>query len=307
MALDRNFGRRVDGQIVTAHEIRSETGFKTVILNQGAILQALYLPDGRNVTLGFENWEAYETDPFYHGCLIGPNANRIDAARFEIDGAISQLTANEGAHNLHSGPNGFDRQLWDVKRTENGLELKHMSPDGHDGFPGDVHVRLHISLASNKLRLDMSATTSKPTPLNLTWHPYWNLNGVDTIRTASRIDGHDLQIASSQRTTWPSSDPISVKDTRFNFKSSLPLGNIRLDENYLGVDHAELITNDTRLTVTSSLPDMQIYTGDYLTHPRTAIAIEPQFRPNDINMSQRSLLRPGEIYEHWIEYKFELD
>jgi len=299
MAHDRKFGRREDGQIVTAHELRSALGFKAVILNHGAILQALYLPDGRNVTLGFETCESYETDEFYHGCIIGPNANRVKGAKFQIDGQTSNLTANEGEYNLHSGQHGFNTQLWAVDRTDAGLELKHRSRDGQDGFPGVVDATLNISLMENRLRLEMRATTTKPTPVNLTWHPYWNLYG-------NRIDDHELTIHSDQRTELNAANPITLKNTRFDFQSTLPLGSVRLDENYVNVKNITLRKHQTTLTVTSSLPDMQVYTGDYLTKPRAGIAIEPQFRPNDINLARRSLLRPGQTYQHWIEYKFDL-
>jgi len=148
------------------------------------------------------------------------------------------------------------------------------------------------------------ARRTKPTPINITWHPYWNLNGTQSTKGGHRIDGHDLQITAERRTEFLSADSISVKNTRFDFQSSLPLGQIKIDENYIDAARAKLIANQTSLTVTSSLPDMQIYTGDHLAQPRTGIAIEPQFRPNDINIEQLSLLQPGETYRHWIDYHF---
>jgi len=301
MIRERIFGTRSNGQIIRAFELESDQGFRAVVLDQGAILNALYLPDGRNVALGFENWDQYETDAGYIGRIIGRNANRIVDARFQIDSESFKLDPNDTPHNLHSGPNGFDAQTWEVERTQNELVLRHSSPDGHDGFPGEVDTELKISLRSNCLRLDMEAITSKPTAINLTWHPYWNLS------SQARIDGHDLEVKSDHRTDLQSQDPMPLEQTRFDFRQSLPIGSVKIDDNYTSVSSATLATIDTRLHVTSSLPDMQIYTGDNLQQPRSGIAMEPQIRPNDINHDQASLLRPGEIYQHWIEYHFEMD
>ena len=294
----RKFGVRADGETVTAHEISSRSGLKAVILNQGAILQALYLPDGRNVTLGFEDWEGYAADQTYKGRLIGRNANRIIGAKFQIASQTSTLMANDGRNNLHSGPRGLDTQLWDVASKDNGLQLKHVSPDGHDGFPGEVEVSLRVSLHETTLRLEIEAKTSQLTPVNPTWHPYWNLAGTN------HIDSHDLRIESDQITELETARIIDVRDTRFDFQRARPIGSVQLDANYNHANSVTLTSNDTQLRVTSSLPDMQIYTGDHLPQPRNGIAIEPQFRPNDINLSQESLLSPREIYRHWIEYQF---
>lgn len=293
------FGTRADGEVISAFQLTSESGFQAVILNQGAILQSFRLPNGRNIALGFDRWESYECDTSYIGRIIGPNANRILKAQFQIDEDTFQLSANNGMHNLHSGPNGFDVQIWDVKQTELGLNLDLQSPHGHDGFPGSIKARLNISLIQNKLRLEMQVTTERPTPINLTWHPYWNLSG------ESRIDGHNFYVDAKHHTQPELLHPLPVKDTRYDFRKALPLGSVQLDSNYTDVKSARLISNQTAMTVTSSLPDMQIYTGDSLTPPRMGIALEPQYRPNDINFAQDSLLRPGEIYSHWIEYSFD--
>jgi len=300
MANSRIFGTREDGWVVTAHELKSELGFRAVILNHGATLQAFYLPNGRNVVLGYDDWSSYETDANCTGSIIGRNANRIANASFKNGNQTYGLLANDGPHNLHSGPDGFDTQIWDVEEIDNGLELRHSSPDGQNGFPGEVDVRLIILLRENILRLEMEGVTSKPTPLNLTWHPYWNLS----IR--QRIDGHDLQVQADARTELQTRDPIRVKDTRQDFRLGYPLGSIQLDENYANVANTELVTDGNKLRVTSSLPDMQIYTGDGLPSPRAGIALEPQFRPNDINLEQNCLLKPGRVYRHWIEYAFDV-
>ena len=293
------FGIRADGQPVSAHRLNSESGFQAVVLDQGAILQSFHLPDGQNICLGFEDWESYETDSGYIGRIIGPNANRIVNAKFGIDEDQFHLLANDGVHNLHSGPNGFDTQLWDVALTETGLRLELESPEELPGFPGTVKAALNISLVKNKLRLEMEAASDRPTPLNMTWHPYWNLSNTP------RVDGHELLVDAETHSELENDKALQVKNTRYDFRKALPLGSVQLDSNYIDVNRAVLTARQTAMTVTSSLPDMQIYTGDSLSRPRTGIAIEPQFRPNDINFAQDSLLRPGETYNHWIEYCFD--
>ena len=290
---------RSDGTPISAFTLRSCAGFEAVVLDQGAILQSLRLPSGRNVVLGFEDWAAYENDTAYIGRFIGPNANRIAEARFRIDAHCYHLTANDGANNLHSGPDGFDSQLWTAAETKNGLALKLKTAAGHNGFPGATHVSLNISLIKNKLRLDVQATSDRPTPFNPTWHPYWNLCD-DT-----RVDGHDLHVDAQNHTHFDSGKSLAVEKTRHDFRRSTPLGSVRLDANYKAVKSAHLQFRQTRLTVSSSLPDMQVYTGDSLPHPRSGIALEPQFQPNDINLGQKCLLREGSTYHHWIEYCFD--
>ena len=293
------FGTRSDGRLIHAYRLRSDAGYAAVILNQGAILQSFFLPNGRNVTLGFDEWNSYESDTNYKGRIIGPNANRIANARFKIDDREHRLTANDGLHNLHSGPTGFDGEIWDAALTDRGLELKLDCPQARHGFPGKIRAALNISLIGNTLRFEMEATSNRPTPMNLTWHPYWNLSG------ETRIDGHDLEVNANLHTMMATPKTLPVSDTFRDFTSPRPLGSVRLDCSYDQVKSARLTAGQTAMTVTSSLPCLQVYTGDALPQSRAGIALEPQFRPNDINFAQDSLLRPGEIYRHWIEYRFD--
>jgi len=293
------FGENNNGDIISAYQIGSDMGFQAVILNLGATLQSFRLPNGQNITLGFDTPEGYETDKNYIGRLIGPNTNRIARGKYEIDGTTYLLPNNDGAYNLHSGPFGFDTQIWSVERVKAGLILRYTSLHGENGFPGNVTVELKISLLQNRLRLDMEAETDRATPMNLTWHPYWNLSSI------KKIDGHDLHIESNSITNLDSFDETPVIDSRYDFRAPLPLGSVQLDSNYKNVKRLRLRSQHTTMTVTSSLPDMQVYTGEGLPQPREGVAIEPQFRPNDINFAQSSLLRPGGFYSHWIEYCFE--
>lgn len=301
MAQFRKFGTRKDGHAILAYELTSDAGFKAVILNQGAILQGFWLPNGQNVTLGFDNWEDYASDTAFLGRIVGPNANRILGARFSIDEQEYRLTANDGDHNLHSGPNGFDEQIWDVTQDEDALILSLDTSNGYNGFPDKVRAKLVISLVENRLKLELEASCDHPTPMNMTWHPYWRLGRM------GKIDGHDLCIESETYSVLETGEKRSVKDTYHDFRRALPIGSTKLDDNYKDVKQVSLRSDNIRMTVKSSLPDMQIYTGDGLPDPRSGIAIEPQYQPNDINLAKKSLLRPGETYHQWIEYKFDLN
>lgn len=294
------FGTRTDGRPIHAYRLSSKAGFQAVILDQGAILQSFHLPNGKNITLGFEDWEGYEKDTSYLGCIIGPNANRIANARFQIDGNAYSLTANDAPHNLHSGPTGFDTEIWSAAQTDNGLRLELESVKESHGFHAKIQAALNISLVENTLRLEMKATTDRATPMNLTWHPYWNLAG------KNRIDGHDLEVGTDTYTLLDTEKALAVKDTFRDFQIARPLGSVWLDCNYEHVSRARLTSGSTAMTVTSSLPSLQVYTGDGLPQARAGVALEPQFRPNDINFAQNSLLRPGAIYRHWIEYRFDV-
>lgn len=292
-----NFGVTKDGITIKAFELRSDCGCRAVILDHGAILQSFHLPDGRSVTLGFDNWNEYETDENYIGRIIGPNANRILGSKFKIEGHEILLTANEGSNHLHGGFNGFHTQQWRAQPSGKDLTLTLNSPDGFHEFPGAMAVTLNISLKRNCLKLDMRASSDKATAMNMTWHPYWNLSG-------NRIDGHNLLVDAETHSKPQTRDSFPVKNTRFDFRKPLPLGHIELDANYRSVKRAVLTSGNTKMCVTSSLPDIQVYTGDALPLPRSGIALEPQYRPNDINFEQDCLLRPGEIYHHWIAYQF---
>jgi len=298
----RDFGTlSQDGREVQAFTLTSETGHSVTVLSYGATLQALHLPCGTPVALGHEQLSDYMPVRGKCGSFVGRNANRIVGAQFTIDGVTSHVPVNDGANNLHTGPEGFHAQLWDTKIEGDALILTHVSPDGHQGFPGDVRCKLRVVWVGATLRLEITATTTQPGPVNPTWHPYFNLDGVAADR---RIDGHDLRVDSDHRTTLDTAAPIALDQTRFDFRESLPLGSVRLDDNYAACRSVTLGGAKATLTVTSSLPDCQIYTGDQLPIPRTGVAIEPQFRPDDVNREGRSILRPGDTYAHWIEYSF---
>jgi len=154
-------------------------------------VQSLIFPDGTDVVLGFDKLEGYLDEHPYFGGIIGRVANRIGGASFEIDGTYYEIPANEGPNNLHSGPEGFDRVNWFGEIDGETLILRHTSPDGHQGFPGELQTELRFTFEGSKLSLQIEATVNKPCPVNITWHPYFNL----TDGGKSPCVDHQLQIS----------------------------------------------------------------------------------------------------------------
>lgn len=234
----------------------------------------------------------------YHGPTIGRWANRIAGSSYSFDGTTHTLEANEGAHQLHGGPDGFDQRTWnpawcgaDRGLAEVNLEL--LSPDGDQGFPGEVRASARFMLWENRLTIEYEAEATEPTPLNLTHHVYWNLGG------AGPLDDHDLYLASRHVVTVDAEriplagPPVEVEDTRFDCTTGRSLAEIVTSG---GFDHSFVLSpaepqvllthhSGRQLSMTTDQVGVQIYTGDHLDPSRRGLAIEPQRLPDGPNRS----------------------
>jgi len=314
MIKSRIFGKFKNGDPVTAYDLPSEAGFRATILSYGATLQSLMFPDETNVVLGFDNLENYLGDHPCLGAIIGRVANRISGASFKIDGILYHLPANESTHNLHSGPQGFDRVNWLGKIEDGTLILSHSSPDGHQGFPGEVKIELRFKFEGSTLSLGMTAATNKPTPINLTFHPYFNLTG---SHQDSILD-HKLEILADHytpmtRTGLPTGEIKSVTGTQFDFRNAKPIPKQwMLDHNFVkhadsqnkGVKKLAKLSSETtghKVIICSTHPGLQVYTGQ-----KDGVAIEPQNFPDAPNIPDfpNAILRPGDTYHQIIRYTF---
>ncbi|MGE5803687.1 MAG: aldose epimerase family protein, partial [Gemmatimonadota bacterium] len=234
------------------------------------MVMSLQVPDrgGRlaNVVLGFETPEEYAANPRYLGAIVGRYANRIANARFTLDGRTYRLAANSGANHLHGGVTGFDKRVWRAACGAAWLELRYLSPDGEEGYPGNLDVRVRYTLtADNELIVEYFATTDKPTPVNLTQHSYFNLAG------AGNVTDHLLQIDAEAITAVdqdliPTGVLEPVAGTPFDFRTLTPIG-VRRGGNY---DHNFVLNGGVRvvepksgrtLDVHTTEPGMQFYTG----------------------------------------------
>lgn len=180
------FGTLPDGRAVTAVTLSNARGVSASIINYGATLQSLIMPDrnGRkaDVALGHNELAPYLAKPQYFGATVGRFANRLAGGRFRLDGQTYQTPVNDGGNSLHGGTTGFDKVLWDVVSVKSGpvasVTLRYVSPDGDQGYPGTLTVDATYSLDErNNLTIEYKATTDKTTIVNISNHAYWNLSG----------------------------------------------------------------------------------------------------------------------------------
>ena len=251
----------------------------------------------------------------YLGPVVGRYANRIAGGRIEVDGRSHDLLTNDGSSTLHGGPDGFDRRTWElVARDERSARFRLVSPDGDQGFPGEVVAEAAYELLADGWALTLTATTDAPTVLNLTQHGYAVLDG------SGSVDDHVITVPADRylpvdEAGLPTGDPVEVDRTRFDLRGGRRLGDVgALDHGFVvpgrglrTVAVLESPLTGTRLTVRSDQPSVQVYTGDALTsHPRRAgVALEPQLLADSPHHPgwPSAVLRPGETYRHRLEWR----
>lgn len=333
--MKRAYGRTPDGGEVEAYTLGTADGLQAEILNLGGTLCSLTLPvKGKRIplVLSLQNLEAYLKDTSYLGQLVGRYGNRIAGASFELDGQKYKLTANNGPNTLHGGDIGFGKYVWQVLGSGSGkhsyVKLGHRSPAGTNGFPGNLDVTAMISVFENQLSLAYEATTDAPTPINLTWHPYFNISG-DPERS---IDDQQLRLAAGHYlpindARVPTGEIAPVAGTPFDFRKAKTLKlpppaahpQIALAGGY---DHCWVIDENTKVAgelyapssgvhmqVRTSLPGVQVYGAYHLATAYAgwhAVCIEPENfpdAPNHLNFPS-SILRPGETHRSFMSFTF---
>ncbi|OWY33000.1 aldose epimerase family protein [Herbaspirillum aquaticum] len=213
---------------IRLYTLRNHTGMRVTISDLGATMVNWWAPDryGReaDVLLGYERVEQYAHNPAYFGAIVGRWGNRIAGGRFELDGVAHQVDCNEGENHLHGGREGFHAQRWQVQPDPEGLRLMLVSPAGQAGFPGTVMASVLYRLDDEgQLRIDYTATSDAATPINLTSHAYFNLNGgTGDIRDhiiAIEADGYlqvDAKLIPEGR--------ADVAGSAFDFRQPAPIG-----------------------------------------------------------------------------------
>jgi aldose 1-epimerase len=330
----RSFGLLADGRSVEAITLGDAAGLQVEVLTYGAILHRLTFPVRgvrRDLILHFDRLEHYESDRAYVGSLVGRFGNRIAGARFELDGATHELTANEGVNHLHGGALGFGKRVWRVldvgERHDRRVLLGLSSPDGEDGYPGNLEATVELTVRPRVLSIVLTARTDAATPVNLTYHPYFNLAGNPGIPAAEqklRIPAsHYLPVADG---LIPTGELAPVADSIFDFRTSRRLQPPPASTHaQLGIaggyDHCwvldpdadcacELTSQDRAVTLTmSGGPGLQFYNGQFLarSHPSlgSGVILEPQGFPNAPNERRfpSAILHPGDKYRRVIEYR----
>jgi aldose 1-epimerase len=287
------YGKLPEGTPVDLY-IMSEGLFEARVTNYGGYLVSLKVPDrngkSEDVVLGFDDFEEYYDNTTHKGTaflgpIVGRYANRIAGGKFTLGGKEYSLVVNNGPNAIHGGPHGFHTVLWNGKLIPDGVELTHLSKDGEEGYPGNLSVTVRYTLSKGALTIDYSATTDKPTILNLTNHTYFNLNG----NGRGDILNHYLTLHASLF-TWadanlvPTGELKSVDGTPLDFRKSTRIGQ-RIDSDYeqLSVaggydqnwiidgggnkltDAAEVYepTSGRVLRVLTDQPGVQFYTGNF--------------------------------------------
>ena len=319
--------------------IASNQPLQVIQLSDGENLTAEILPFGaiiksikfkkQEMTLSVDDPQYYLENPFYLGATVGRYANRIAKGRFSLSGTQYQLEANNGPNSLHGGVKGFNKVLWQVtKQTESEVELYYCSPDGEQGFPGELQVWQTISAKNGELTLHFKAITNKETLVNFTNHCYFNLDGSESINE------HFVQINTDRylpidTTSIPLNEAALVCGTCFDFTKPAQVGEAlsavhpQLEAGN-GFDHCYIFNDDSSLktmatltsphtnvslTLKSTQPGMQLYTANFVGSPfkaRQALCFEAQNwpdAPNRENFPKANLL-PAEKYEQVIIYSF---
>ena len=217
-----SFGATADGRLVDVWTLRAG-GYAAQVLTYGGILRSLTVPapgGSRDIVLGCETLEDYERQDKYLGALVGRVANRIGGAAFELNGKSYPLAANSGPNCLHGGVRGFNQAVWQAREVDGSLVLTHVSPDGDEGFPGALEVRVTYSLtADGVLMLDYWAKSDADTLCNLTNHSYFNLLGHD----AGTLAGQQVEIfadaiTQTDENSTPTGALLPVEGTPFDLR-----------------------------------------------------------------------------------------
>ena len=339
---DHVFGQMPDGRDVRLLTIGAEPGPVVEVLTLGATVHRLDVTCGdgqrRNVVLGHPDVEEHLASGDYVGGTIGRYANRIAGGRFTLDGHDVEVLTHDRGNSLHGGPEGFDVRLWDVESHEaDELVLSLVSPDGDQGFPGSVDVRVRYQVDGRAVRVTTEASTDAVTVVNLTNHAYFNLDG----EGAGTIDGHELLVEADELTPVdatgiPTGGHTSVDGTPFDFRSPTTIGPALrtehpqvvdargIDHNYVvrgsGLRRAAVLTSPrtrTSVELWTDQPGVQVYTGNFLDGARRStsggryrqgdgVALEPQLFPDSPNRPEwpSATLRPGETYAAHLEWRF---
>jgi aldose 1-epimerase len=346
----RPWGSLPSGEPIDLFTLRNSRGMEASITNYGGRVVTLKVPDraGRSedVVLGFDSLEGYLGPNPYFGALVGRFANRIANARFELDGQVYTLLKNNGSNALHGGARGFDKVAWKAAAAiSNGsaaLELRYLSRDGEEGYPGNLDVQVVYSLSEdNVLRIDYAAVTDRETVLNLTNHSYFNLGG----HAHGNILDQRVMLNAGQFTPVgsnliPTGDLRRVEGTPFDFRHAAPIG-ARIDANDeqiqfgKGYDHNFVLNHsDNGLSVAARVhdprsgrimevlttqPGIQFYTGNHIHSEihgkdgavygaRGGFCCETQRFPDAPNQPKfpTAALKPGERYRETTAFQFSI-
>jgi aldose 1-epimerase len=336
-------GKVPDGTEVDQYTLTNANGLRVKIITYGATLTTVEVPDrhGKSdvVTLYLDSLDDYLAGHPYFGSTVGRYANRIAKGRFTLDGAEYTLATNNGPNHLHGGIQGFDKAVWKAESAQGedcvGVKVTHVSPDGDEGYPGTLTASVTYSLTNdNELKMEYTATTDKPTVVNLTNHAYWNLAGAGS----GDVLGHLLRLNADcylpvDEGLIPLGELAPVQGTPMDFTKPHTIGS-RIAQVEGGYDHCyvlnkkgEKLTRAARVVepksgrvmeIYTTQPGIQLYTGNFLDGSLTvagkpakkhyAFCLETEHFPDSPNRPEfvSTVLRPGETYHEVTVHKFSV-
>ncbi|MGH9823732.1 MAG: aldose epimerase family protein [Blastocatellia bacterium] len=341
-----HFGETADHQPVDIYTLTNASGAQVRIMTYGASVVSVRVPDRNgelgDVVLGYDTFDGYLKNDPYFGAIVGRYGNRIGNAKFSLNGKEYTLSKNYGENTLHGGANGFGRAVWKAKEVKTssgaGVSLTYFSKDGEEGFPGNMVATVVYSLTGkNELKIEYTATTDKPTVVNLTNHSYFNLAGSGSILNhVVTINADKFTVVRSG--LIPTGELRSVKGTPMDFISPTAIGS-RINEPYeqltlaKGYDHNWVLRNGGgKLTLAATAydpssgrvmdvyttePGVQFYTGNFLDgtitgkngqvyKQRYGFCFETQHFPDSPNEPEfpSTVLLPGQTYRTTTEFRF---
>ncbi len=331
------WGALPDGRKVRLFTLDGGTGLSADITNYGGIITSLVTPDrqGRpgEIGLGFDSLAGYLAKTNYFGALVGRVANRIAGGKFSLDGNNYQLyTDPKNGNHLHGGKHGFNQKLWQAKQEGGRLRLDYLSMDGEENYPGNLQISVWYEVREQDLVINYEAVTDRPTPVNLTNHEFFNLNGC-----AGDILRHEVRIRADAYTPvdanlLPTGEIRPVKGTPMDFTVSKAIGRdlAQIPEGY---DHNYVLSKGREglawcvevfdpdsgrtLEMATTEPCVQFYIGNFLDgsdrgregkvyHKRYGFCLEAQKHPDAVHHPNFAnvILRPGEKYTQTTIYRF---
>lgn len=344
----RRFGVLPDGGEAKVFALVNRRGLEARVSDYGATLLSMKVPDRHgvmaDVTLGFDTFAGWLANGPYFGATIGRYGNRIAGGKFSLDGRDFTLATNNFPGgipcHLHGGGKGFDKALWHARPIgENSVEFTHLSPDGDEGYPGNLGVKVTYTLTDDDELIWLAeATTDAPTVVNVIHHSYWNLAG----DSASPAIGHQLTLHArhflpTDTGMIPTGEIAPVASTPMDFTTPQIVGE-RIDSDFealrfaSGYDHCWVLENGGEvrpaarlrdpasgrvLEILTDQPGIQFYAGNFIEHKlagkngvhyprRSGLCLETQRFPDAPNQPSfpSSVLRPGETYRHVMIHRF---
>lgn len=349
---ESNFDTTLVDQKVSLYTLKNEKGMTAQFTNYGARMVSLWVPDKdgkfQDVVWGYQSIKDYlNATDFFAGPIVGRYGNRIGKGQFTIEGKSYQLTLNNNGNQLHGGANGFFTKVWNARpfvneKGEESLEMTYLSPDGEEGYPGNLTIKVIYAItASNELTINYEATSDSVTIINPTSHCYFNLHGTTTQSTNTHILSIDADMYTpTDSLLIPTGVLDSLVNTPLDFKTPTAIGE-RIGADFLalkyglGYDHNFILNKKAGeikeaavvyepstgivMKVLTDQPALQFYSGNFMDgvdtgkrgekhNYRSGIALETQNFPDAPNHDNfpSSVLKPGETYKHVAIYAFEV-